>query len=201
MASHVEIARKGRGGRFVSSVGYSAKKLAGALGVASVFVGAVGAKAITPTIPSPPGGGWTSYSPPSNWGSVPVQGFCSEVGMISGYIGGVFAGCFDSGAIGGGWGGRGPITEPVGGGNDGGGGPSSGGTNVAGRNADQKLPCKNNPIIISTGNKIEPEGDFSSSGEMPLALARTYNHYWSGVGLFGKNWVSNFDYKLTFGTT
>ncbi len=36
---------------------------------------------------------------------------------------------------------------------------------------------------------------------MPLHLLRTYNHYWGGVGLFGRHWVSNFDYKLTFGTT
>lgn len=57
-----------------------------------------------------------------------------------------------------------------------------------------------NPIVLSTGNKIEPELDFTSSGEMGLFLQRTYNHYWSGAGLFGKHWVSNFDYKLTFGS-
>ncbi|WP_162125926.1 RHS repeat-associated core domain-containing protein, partial [Pseudoxanthomonas wuyuanensis] len=56
-------------------------------------------------------------------------------------------------------------------------------------------------ILASTGNKIEQERDFSSSGEMSLELVRTYNHYWQGVGLFGKHWISNFDYKLTFGTT
>ncbi|WP_334178101.1 RHS repeat-associated core domain-containing protein [Pseudoxanthomonas sp.] len=58
-----------------------------------------------------------------------------------------------------------------------------------------------NPIIPATGNKIEPETDFSSAGEAGLYLSRTYNHYWKGVGLFGKHWISNFDYKLTFGTT
>lgn len=57
-----------------------------------------------------------------------------------------------------------------------------------------------NPVVLSTGNKIEPELDFSSSGEVGLYLQRTYNHYWSGAGLFGKHWVSNFDYKLTFGS-
>jgi hypothetical protein len=64
-------------------------------------------------------------------------------------------------------------------------------------------PCaqKSNPIIISTGNKVEPEGDFFSAAEMGLSLSRTYNHYWQGAGLFGKHWVSNLDYKLTFGTT
>jgi len=64
-------------------------------------------------------------------------------------------------------------------------------------------PCnkKGNPIIISTGNKIEVELDFTTSGEMPLTLARTYNHFWRGAGIFGKHWVSSFDYALTFGTT
>lgn len=56
-----------------------------------------------------------------------------------------------------------------------------------------------NPIIPSTGNKIETEVDFTSSGENPLQLVRTYNHYWEGVGLFGKHWVSNLDYSLQFG--
>lgn len=54
---------------------------------------------------------------------------------------------------------------------------------------------------MATGNKVEYESDFTSTGEMSLGLQRTYNHFWAGVGLFGKHWVSNFDYKLTFGTT
>ena len=68
--------------------------------------------------------------------------------------------------------------------------------------ADTSKDCgRGNPILISTGNKVEQETDFITSGEMPLHLIRTYNHYWKGAGLFGKNWVSNFDYKLTFGST
>lgn len=61
-------------------------------------------------------------------------------------------------------------------------------------------PCnkKGNPIIFSTGNKIEPEMDFSTSGEAPLYLERTYNHYWKGIGIFGRQWISNFDFILTF---
>ncbi|RMH87544.1 RHS repeat protein, partial [Lysobacter pythonis] len=66
--------------------------------------------------------------------------------------------------------------------------------------AGDTTDCKGNPIIMSTGNKIEPEFDFISSGEMPLSLSRTYNHYWDGIGLFGKHWLSNHDYRLTFGT-
>jgi len=59
-----------------------------------------------------------------------------------------------------------------------------------------------NPIVFATGNKIEPETDFVTGGdEMPLYLQRTYNHHWSGIGLFGKHWVSNFDYKLSFSTS
>ncbi|HEY5972300.1 MAG TPA: DUF6531 domain-containing protein [Pseudoxanthomonas sp.] len=55
--------------------------------------------------------------------------------------------------------------------------------------------------MLATGNKVESELDFVSSGELALGLSRTYNHYWDGAGLFGKHWVSNFDYKLTFGST
>src|SRR5207342_2670531 len=55
-----------------------------------------------------------------------------------------------------------------------------------------------NPVVLYTGNKVEPELDFSTTGEMPLHLARTYNHFWNGVGLFGKHWLSTFDYTLAF---
>lgn len=61
-------------------------------------------------------------------------------------------------------------------------------------------PAGGNPIVFSNGNKLEPEGDFGSEGAMALHLRRTYNHYWEGAGLFGKHWVSNFDYKLSFGS-
>lgn len=57
-----------------------------------------------------------------------------------------------------------------------------------------------NPVVLSTGNKVEHELDFAALGEHALYLRRVYNNKWKGVGLFGKHWVSNFDYKLTFGT-
>lgn len=57
-----------------------------------------------------------------------------------------------------------------------------------------------NPVVIATGNKIEPETDFIGSGDMPLSLSRTYNRHWIGIGLFGRNWISNFDYKLQLTT-
>jgi RHS repeat-associated protein len=80
------------------------------------------------------------------------------------------------------------------------------------RNANAEAaitPCPNpeatagtNPILIATGNKVESETDFVSGGDqMPLYLTRTYNNYWSGIGIFGKQWLSNFDYKLSFETS
>jgi len=58
---------------------------------------------------------------------------------------------------------------------------------------------KGNPIYIATGNKLEPELDFAAEGEWPLFLKRTYNHHWVEAedgGLFGKKWLSNFDYRM-----
>lgn len=60
---------------------------------------------------------------------------------------------------------------------------------------------RGNPIFPATGNKMETEVDFSSSGEMGLGLTRTYNHFlksWSY--LFGPGWLSNYDYKLVMDT-
>jgi len=54
-----------------------------------------------------------------------------------------------------------------------------------------------NPVVLSTGNKIETEVDFTSAGEMPLTLTRTYNHHWRYSGIFGKHWISNLDYSIT----
>lgn len=57
-----------------------------------------------------------------------------------------------------------------------------------------------NPVVFSTGNKIQPELDVASRGEMGLSLTRTYNYYWNGIGIFGRRWLSNYDYKLLFTT-
>lgn len=56
-----------------------------------------------------------------------------------------------------------------------------------------------NPVVLLNGNKIEREVDFVSNGEAGLNLQRAYNHYWQGIGIFGKHWISNFDFKLSFG--
>jgi len=66
---------------------------------------------------------------------------------------------------------------------------------------DKEKDCngrKGNPVVLYSGNKVEPELDFASQGEMGLFLQRNYNHYWSATGLFGNHWLSNLDYSLTF---
>ena len=56
-----------------------------------------------------------------------------------------------------------------------------------------------NPIIPSTGNKIEPELDFAFRSQAGVMFRRVYNHEWNGTGLFGRHWTSSFDYKLVNG--
>jgi YD repeat-containing protein len=92
--------------------------------------------------------------------------------------------------------------EIGGGGGSGGTAPNQGDTPSNKRDANQKTDCDSagNPVIFSTGNKIEPETDFTSVGEMPLSLTRTYNYYWDGIGIFGRRWLSDYDYKLLFTT-
>ena len=53
-----------------------------------------------------------------------------------------------------------------------------------------------NPVDYSNGEKVEYEYDFSSTGEVPLYLQRTYRSYWTYKGIFGYRWVSNFDLRL-----
>ncbi|KRE89659.1 hypothetical protein ASG87_04910 [Frateuria sp. Soil773] len=55
-------------------------------------------------------------------------------------------------------------------------------------------------MIFSTGNEVTSETDFTSVGEMGLSLTRTYNYFWNGIGLFGRRWLSDYDYKLLFTT-
>ncbi|MGN7830571.1 RHS repeat-associated core domain-containing protein [Pseudoxanthomonas sp. 22568] len=53
------------------------------------------------------------------------------------------------------------------------------------------------PIDYSNGNLLEFAYDFTTAGEVPLYLQRSYNRYWTHKGLFGYNWVSNFDLQLS----
>lgn len=66
-----------------------------------------------------------------------------------------------------------------------------------------RIPClkEGNPVVLATGNKVEPEVDFATTGEMPLGLVRVWNARRSDTGIFGKGWYSDFDRKLAIVTT
>lgn len=55
-----------------------------------------------------------------------------------------------------------------------------------------------NPITITTGNKVETDTDFATVEEYGLHLTRSWNQRLNDRGLFGFNWISNFDKKLIF---
>ncbi|QSX36523.1 RHS repeat-associated core domain-containing protein [Shewanella sedimentimangrovi] len=55
-----------------------------------------------------------------------------------------------------------------------------------------------NPIVIASGNKIQPEIDFVSGSAFPLTIEKNYNHFAARTGVFGKMWLSSFDYKLLY---
>lgn len=89
------------------------------------------------------------------------------------------------------------------GGNDRGerGGFSSAKTSREQETDDKQGDCPDvagNPVVLYTGNKVEPELDFASGGEMGLYLQRIYNHHWSATGIFGSHWLSNLDYSLVY---
>jgi RHS repeat-associated protein len=54
------------------------------------------------------------------------------------------------------------------------------------------------PVDVATGNKVKEEVDFLSRGEFALQLTRYYNKAWNGSGIFGRKWISSFDFKLGF---
>lgn len=83
--------------------------------------------------------------------------------------------------------------------------PNLGDRGAPSQSSDPEVPCDQtsgapmtagNPVVFSTGNKVEFETDFAADVEMGLSLTRTYNHYWIGTGIFGRHWLSNFDYSL-----
>ena len=61
--------------------------------------------------------------------------------------------------------------------------------------------CAGNPIVIASGNKIQPEIDFIGAGGFPLTIEKNYNHFAERTGVFGKMWLSSFDYKLLYTDT
>src|SRR4249919_3119765 len=66
-----------------------------------------------------------------------------------------------------------------------------------GEDASASCDAKGNPVYEATGNKIESDTDFTTPGEMPLFLTRTYNHHASAGLVFGTKWLSNFDLRLS----
>ena len=55
-----------------------------------------------------------------------------------------------------------------------------------------------NPVIMSTGNKIEVSRLFETPGEMGLYARLAWNGRSAQRGLFGQNFLTNFDKKLIF---
>lgn len=55
-----------------------------------------------------------------------------------------------------------------------------------------------NPIVISSGKKIQQETDFEALGEMPLTFLRYYDSFATGNANFGLNgkWRHNYDYRF-----
>lgn len=64
--------------------------------------------------------------------------------------------------------------------------------------AQSMSPKSDQPVVIATGNKVRREEDFEATGEFPLKLVRTYSKAPVREGIFGKNWISSFDYELGF---
>lgn len=58
-----------------------------------------------------------------------------------------------------------------------------------------------NSVSLVTGNVTKAERDFATKQLYPVELVRTYNHFYTGQGIFGPNWVSNFDASLSFKLT
>ncbi|WP_161628921.1 RHS repeat-associated core domain-containing protein [Solimonas flava] len=59
-------------------------------------------------------------------------------------------------------------------------------------------PATGRPVVISSGEKIQNEEDFSMPGEEGLSVRRVYAGKWPGHGMFGSGWISTFDRKLAF---
>lgn len=54
-------------------------------------------------------------------------------------------------------------------------------------------PATQNPVVVTTGEKIKDETDFVSIGEYGLNLTRFYRSKQSSGKMFGPNWLSNLD--------
>ena len=64
---------------------------------------------------------------------------------------------------------------------------------------NQEDPCNpssGNPVIIATGEKIQEEIDLEDTGQSGPQIVRRYSNSRNYQGIFGQNWISNFDYYL-----
>jgi len=135
-------------------------------------------------------------------GGVNVNGhYCgSGIDVIDGS--GNLIGCLSGGGGFGSGGGYEPSPGVGGGGGGGGTSGNKGDVTSLQRDANQGTGCDTDgdPVVFSTGNEVSAETDFVSAGDHALSLTRTYNYYWNGIGLFGRRWLSNYDFKLLFTT-
>lgn len=76
--------------------------------------------------------------------------------------------------------------------------PSKKNTAKVAANNNSDVTCPNpiskHPVIIATGEKYQPETDFTAGGEVGLGLERTYRSMVAQGSLFGPRWLSTYDY-------
>jgi YD repeat-containing protein len=67
--------------------------------------------------------------------------------------------------------------------------------------AGTSSPLSGNPVVLSTGEKFEAELDFESPKIYGLGLGRTYRSKSTRSGIFGKKWLSEYDFtRVTYST-
>jgi len=70
-----------------------------------------------------------------------------------------------------------------------------------GGDAGSSAPLSGHPVVLSTGEKFETELDFGSPKLYGLSLGRTYRSNSARAGIFGKKWLSQYDFsRLTYST-
>ncbi|WP_164742382.1 DUF6531 domain-containing protein, partial [Pseudidiomarina mangrovi] len=82
---------------------------------------------------------------------------------------------------------------------------SLGGTDITANNPYQSESAQDscragNPVIVSSGEKVESHTDLIMMGQVPFALTRSYSSFNSEVGAFGPGWSTPFDIKLVLTT-
>jgi YD repeat-containing protein len=74
-------------------------------------------------------------------------------------------------------------------------GPRDGKTTNPAAQGGSKITCTtDNPVVITTGEKILPENDFQAGGAYGLGLRRVYRSKNATGSMFGPQWLSNIDH-------